>query len=144
MATALKHIERAFSKAGIKPAEEPLTNSEIEDALDCLNDLLSNWDGTGILKGTDPVMNPSDELAVPRYASWAIKSNLALMIAGEYGIQISQALAFDAVNSMNSLLSISLDKSPLPYPSTLPRGSGSDWGFGWRRNFYPEEKENNF
>ena len=146
MTTARKIIERAFSKAGIRAAETPLEASEISDGLDVLNDMLVSWDATNTLKGVPPVMNADDELAAPRYAIGAIKANVAILIAGEYGITVTQSMAYDASNSLSELVKASINLRGIEYPSTLPVGSGNrdEFGDGYDRKYFPEDKTLNF
>jgi hypothetical protein len=144
--TALRIIERAFSKAGVKTAEEPLSASEIEDGLDALNDLLASWGATGTIEGIDPIMNPSDELITPREADWALKSNLAVVISGEYGIQVNQILTTEADNALSEFVKSRLSLTQIAYPSTLPKGSGNyhnDYE-DWNSDFFPADKKENF
>jgi len=142
--TALKIIERAFSKAGIKPAEASLTASEIEDGLDALNDLLAAWGANGTLKGVNPVMNPSDEMITPREADWALKSNLGVIISGEYGEQVNKILLTEADNALSEFLSATTNLDQIPYPSTLPKGSGNDQDYDWYSDFFEDDTEENF
>lgn len=146
MSTAQKILDRAFTKNGIRAAETPLTPSEISDGLDVLNDLLASWDSTGVLKGITPVMDVSEDLMEPRYSTWAIKTHVAAILAGEYGVQVTQALAADVVNSMNSMLSASINLQDLEFPSTLPIGSGNRnlYGEGFDRDFFREDQKRNF
>jgi hypothetical protein len=144
MATALKIIERAFSKIGVKAAETPLQPSEINDGLDVLNDMLATWGATGVLKGVDPVMNATDEVKAPRYSLWAIKANVAILLAGEYGIQVSQAMANDAVSSLQQMTMAQIDMSDIPFPSTLPVGSGNYDGMGVEEDFFSIDNTQNF
>lgn len=146
MATVLKIIERAFSKAGIKPAETPLSAAEIEDGIDALNDMLSAWNATGLLEGVDLAANPGDAFEAPRESLWMIKANLALTLAGEYAINPSQMMLEDARNSMSSWIKSSVQLRQLNFPGTLPRGSGNQWqeDTGWYRDFFPEDEKENF
>jgi hypothetical protein len=144
MTTALQIIKRAFAKVGIRAAETPLQASEINDGVDVLNDMLATWGATGVLKGVDPVMNATDEVKAPRYAIWAIKANVAILIAGEYGIEVSRSLANDATSSLAQMLSVEIDMTNMPFPSTLPRGSGNYWGVGWEDSFFPADNTQNF
>lgn len=146
MATARKILERAFSKIGVRAAETPLTAAEISDGLDVLNDLISTWDATGTLKGVAPVIDVSADLKEPRYATWALKANVAILLAGEYGIPVSQALAVDASSSKSEMVKASMNLQDLEFPSTLPIGSGNrdEYGTGYDRDFFPENSKRNF
>ena len=144
MTTALHIIERAYSKAGIRAEESPLTNSQVQDGLDILNDLLAQWGTNGTLQGAVPVENVDDEVVVPRFADGALKANLAIRLIGEFGGDVTQAMAFDATDSLNELLKASLDLT-VSYPSTLPVGSGNQGRvFGVEREFFRGGKKRNF
>lgn len=146
MTTALKIIERGFQKAGIKAAETPLKASEVADGLDVLNDILNSWNATGLLKGIGPVDDEGTDLQEPDYATWALKATLAIMIAGEYGIDVTQAMAVDKTDSMSALVTASANLNDTEYPSTLPIGSGNrnQYGYGYDRDFFPENNKENF
>ena len=146
MTTALQVIERAFSKAGVKPSETPLTASEVSDGLDTWNDLLSEWGTNGTLKDAVPVESVNDDLEIPRYAFGAIKANLAIRLAPEYDRQVTQGMAFDATSSLNELVKAGIDLSNVHFPSTLPVGSGNqdDLFIGAQDEFFPMPKKRNF
>jgi hypothetical protein len=146
MATARHIIERAFSKIGIRAAETPLQASEIEDGRDVLNDLLKSWDATGTLKGVPPVDDVENVLEAPPYSHWALKANVAILLAGEYGIVVSQAIANDAVKSLAEMVKASINLRDIKFPSTLPRGSGNSGAYrvGYEREFFAEDDNPNF
>ena len=144
MSTGRQILTRAFSKAGVKVSEAPLTASEIEDGLDLLNDLLSTWDATGTLKGVPPIAEVDDIVKAPRHALWALKANVAILLAGEYGIQVSQAMANDATSSMREMVKASIDLSNVEYPDSLPSGSGNINTDYADEDFFPSNTKINF
>ena len=146
MSTAQNIIDRAFSKAGIKIAEEPLSASEIADGLDALNDLLVRWDATGTLKGVEPVLDVGTNLMEPRYATDALKSQLAIILAGEYGIDVSPILVRNTDQAISDMVSASINLRDVKFPSTLPvgTGDGGNFGLGYDRVFFPEDDAENF
>jgi len=146
MSTAQAIINRAFSKIGVRAAETPLSSAEVDDALDVLNDLLASWDSTGTLTGVAPVSVVGDELLEPRASTWALKANLAVLLAGEYGIPISQSLAQDVTESTRQMIAALGNLQNLEFPSTLPIGSGNrdEFGTGYDRDFFPENTKRNF
>lgn len=146
MSTARRIIERAFSKAGIRASESPLEASEMADGLDTLNDLLKAYNGTGLLKGVAPVSNVDDDLLEPDESTWMLKANLAIMLAGEYRIPVTQGMAADAMLSKSAWISSSTNLSNIEYPSTLPLGSGNQDSFrsGIDESFFPETDKTNF
>lgn len=146
MTTALKIITRAFQKATIKAAETPLTAAELEDGLDALNDIINQWNATGLLKGVSPVADSNTDLFEPDYATAALKANLATIMCGEYDIPVNQGLAVDASQSKSNLISASTNLEDIEFPSTLPVGSGNDnqYGYDYNRDFFPENEDDNF
>ena len=90
-----------------------------------MNDLLSAWDATGVLANIELVSDVDDETLIPRNAEWMVKANIAIMIAGEYGIPISQSMAVDATQSVEEWLKATLSLTEVQPPATLPRGSGN-------------------
>jgi hypothetical protein len=147
MTTALHMINRAFSKAQIKPAETPLTASEVSDGLDVMNDLLAHWDATGTLKGVPLMDDVNDTVDCPRYAERAIKASIAVMIAGEYNVPVTQAMAVDVSDGLAAMIaaggSLSID---IEFPDTLPRGSGNrdDYYTYVDEDFFPNNTKLNF
>ena len=146
MSTGTVIVTRAFSKATIKPAETPLSASELADGLDILNDLLSAWDATGTLKGIAPISTIGTNLWEPRYATAALKATIAVKLCGEYGLLVPPALAKDEIDSMSSMIAASFNGQALALPSTLPVGSGNrnEFGTGYDRDFFPENDKRNF
>jgi hypothetical protein len=147
MTTALHVINRAFGKIGVRAAETPLTASEVQDGLDTLNDMLSEWDNTGILKGVFPVKEPEDALTMPRYADGAVKNNLAIRLASEYDRDITAGMAQNAKDSMGALISASINLNITEYPSILPTGSGNTgdkFGIGDNSEFFKENPVKHF
>jgi hypothetical protein len=139
-------IKRAFSKAGIKPAETPLSDSEIEDGLDSLNDLLSEWDVNDTLVGVPLLDDVNEVVECPRYADGALKAAIAIRIAGEYNIPVTQAMAVDASASLSAMIAASTDFSDIEFPDTLPIGSGNrDYGHTYENDvFFPRNTKRNF
>lgn len=125
MTTALKIIQRAFQKATIKAAETPLTDSEVEDGLDALNDLLSRWDATGTLPGIARVADVNTDLLEPEYATGALKAKLATIMCGEYALPVSQGLAVDVSEAVRDMITAQANLGDVAYPSSLPRGPGT-------------------
>lgn len=144
MATAQHIIERAFAKIGVKATETPIEASEMQDGLDCLNDLLSEWDSTGALKGVSPVKLVSDTVEAPRYADGALKSYLAIKLANEYNRSIQPGMLADAQSSYNNMVIAESDNEKGVFPSTLPMGSGNRDGINYYDDFFPGKSKDNF
>jgi hypothetical protein len=144
MATASHIITRALTRLGVRASETSLQADEIQDGLDLLNDMLSNWESLYNL-GFSPVQGIADEVRVPRFADAAVIDSLAIMMAPEYSRPISPALASSAQMSLSNMLSASLDLTDVDMPSTLPLGSGNQCNDGYLDDrFFPEKGKVNF
>lgn len=93
--TYLDLIRRAMRSIGVLHHAENPTDSEAQDALDTLNDMLEAWRIEGVdleyltASLTDTVPYPNDHIAAMRY-------NLAAELAGEYGAEIPPVVAVRA------------------------------------------------
>ena len=125
MATALDVITGAVVLLGVRTAESPLEPSEAEDGLVALNDMLNEWNLDDIDIGFETIDDVQDELFVDTGTEGAIKSNLAVYIAPEYGRIVSDALAFRAKTGKAAVRG-SISLRPLEFPDTLPVGSGNE------------------
>ena len=125
MATAREYITRALAKLGVKAAESSIEASELTDGIETLNDMLTEWEGSGILLGFEPVASGDDEIRAPRLAQAAIKSNLAIRLAPDYSRPVSAELAAEARGATKSMLRAIVKIGDVAYPSTLPTGSGN-------------------
>lgn len=143
MATASDVVNRALTKAGIRADESTVTASQMNDGTDALNDMLISWENSGILLGFQPVSNSADEIRVPRHALAAIKSNLAVFLAGEYGRPANAILLAEAISTKDDLLTSLVQVGDVEYPSTLPQGSGNHY-YDDDLRLFPESKNENF
>lgn len=139
-------IIRALTRLGIRAEETSLEPSEMQDGLDLLNDVLSNWEESGLNLGFSPIAGITDEVRIPRGAVAAAIDALAIMAAPEYSRPISQALIISAKLSYENMLRANVFIGDCDYPSTLPKGSGNECGYdGYIDDtFFPEKDKNNF
>ena len=144
MTTALKIIDRAFSKAGIIAAETPLSDSEVEDGLDALNDILKVWNATGVLKGATATDDVNDHVNCQSHEEAAIKSELAKRMCGEYGKVVTKELLDEAKTAKREMLSVNQNLQDIDFPSTLPKGSGNYKDSYYDDEFFPDQNERNF
>lgn len=149
MATVLDVVTGALKLLEVRAAESPVTAAEAQDGLTALNDMMNEWNVDGINVGYETLDNTDDELFVDLGSIGAIKSNLAVYIAPEYGRIVAPSLQERADRSKKSVrTSIPLNSSQ--FPDTLPIGSGnednfssSDGDFAGNLNssrFYPENR----
>lgn len=143
MATATYYVTRALTRLGIRASETSLQADEIQDGLDLLNDMLSNWEEVYNL-GFSPVQGVSDEVRVPRGANAAIIDALAIAMAPEYSRPISQALIAAGKLSFDNMLSANTFIGDVDMPDTLPLGSGNQCDDGDDRRFFSQKDKVNF
>jgi hypothetical protein len=144
MATANDIIARAFSRAGIKASEAALEPDEIQDGLDLLNDMLSNWEPIHHL-GFSPVAGVADEIRIPRFANAAVIDAFAIVLSPEYHKPVSQGLAASAKLSMDNMMSANINLDDVDMPSTLPLGSGNECSdSGDDSRFFAQKDKVNF
>lgn len=122
-----------------------MTDGEIADGLDILNDIIKEWTAIGILTGVSPTYDSDVDLMEPDYATAALKSQVGMKLIVEFGYDgdLSVAAA-DANQSYHNML-IAKPKIPIVYPDTLPKGSGnhSEVETIWN-DFFPTNQKDNF
>lgn len=79
------------------------TADELTDGLEWLNGMLSYWRGTGADVGAAFPLALSDNLYAPDEWILAIKNNLRIMIAEQYGRQVAPATAFLASKGLQAI-----------------------------------------
>lgn len=121
----------------VQSDEAPIEQSEARAAIRVLNDLMLAWAAQGLSMGYTVVADMADILTVPDGAIRGIKANLALELAPKYDVAITPAMTYRAKEGLKAIRELCIEIAPLEYPSTLPVGSGNDWG----TDFYPESDE---
>ena len=145
MASGADIVNGALRKLGVNPSDSAITGQEMSDGIDALNDMLIEWENSGIVLGFAPIADPADTIRVPRGTEAAIKSNLAGRMASEYSKQISQSLAGEILASSENMLRLIMKPIEVEFPDTLPLGSGNqciDTNIDQR--FFPANKDENF
>ena len=138
MATASDIIKGALRKLGIRSSESPISDSEMADGLEDLNDL---GEAKLLFRAVPTV---STELNVPRNMVGALKLVLAEKIAPDYeGLIISPTLAKEISKAWDDIYRYRNGKLDVKFPSTLPMGSGNqEADYLWDDDFFAESKTN--
>ncbi len=123
--TALDIVTGALQLLEIRVAESGVSSAEGVDGLTALNDMMNEWNVDGIDVGYESLDDTADEIFVDLGSIGAMKANLAIYIAPEYGRTPSQALERRARRSKNSLRA-AIPINPSQFPDTLPVGSGNE------------------
>ena len=138
MATASEAIEDALGFILVRSAEAPLSADDEATGRRVLNDMLMEWAGRGLRLGFNKIDNIADDLTVPDASLLAIKQNLGVLLAPQYGRQPDPLLISNASKSLKQMMVRVVNLAPSPLPETLPVGSGNDigWGFNNADDFY--------
>lgn len=144
MTTALEIIIDASEEIGYKAAEVPMEAADIQLGLRKLNDMLAEWNGSGIKLGASPVELPADTVRIPRGAVAAVKLNLAGRLAVPFKQPITPELAAAIRASTQSLLRMLVKPIDVQFPSTMPSGSGNSCDAFDDDTFLGEDQKVNF
>lgn len=118
-------VENALTMLGIRLAQAALTAEEAVDGLFSLNDMMAEWELDGINVGYEALDETTDIIHVIPGAIAAIKPNLAIYLAPEYGRIVTASLEKRARSSKRALRS-SIQLRRAQFPDTLPIGSGNE------------------
>lgn len=140
MATASDIIKGALRKLGVRESESAISDSEMADGLEDLNDLGS------ANKLFAPVANVSDTIRIPRGLDGALKLVLAEKLLPDYSdIQLTPVLAKSFNGAWNEIWRITNGTIEVNFPNTLPLGSGNDDSYYlWDDVFFRESEKLNF
>jgi hypothetical protein len=83
---AIDMITRAYRLANVINANEVPDAEQGVTGLEALNDMMTQWDGDGIKLGWTVVGGQADTLPLQRQDYRAVRFNLAVELAGEFGI----------------------------------------------------------
>ena len=132
MATAGEIASQALKRILVEADEAPLEASEYADFLDAMNNYMAALEGDGYLFGYEPVGNVNDEVTVPDSILRALVANLAIDVHADYGGQITDSLAKQAVEGYRTLLRVGKPRKDAAVNARLPDGSGN-----WNTYHYP-------
>lgn len=144
MTTAADIVKGSLRLLQVIGSETPIEADEIADGIEDLNDWASALETGYIALGFTPVVNSGDTVNIPRQAVGMYKTNLAIYIAGQYGMPISQSLVKSAQDSMSMVLNTFQGVIIPQLPDTLPIGDGNvcnDYDEG-QRFFNPNQQAN--
>lgn len=141
MAYTVEQVLRpALQELLVQGSETPLEADEYRDTIFALNTWMADLEARGVDLGYTTVDSLSDAVTVPDGAIMGIVSNLALLIAPQFGAVPSNELYRKAKRGMNTIYKLGQTIVDSEYPCTLPRGSGNNPSPFWGDNFYREEE----
>ena len=126
MTTATEIIHDALQEILVQADEQEYQPAEYSAGLRGLNDMMSEWDALGYSLGYTLLTDITGTVTVSAALIGAVKTNLAVRLASQFNIQISQPLAISAKNGMRAVQNISVVVKPSQLPETLGIGSGNE------------------
>ena len=143
--TAGAVVNKALRLISVKVAGVDITDEEMADGIEALNDMMLEMAAKGLYLGYKVMTSAEDVMTTPDWANQAIKYNLAIAVAPEYVVTVSAALGAIAQEALDHIISRAEVPGPVSFPDTLPTGSGNDlYGdidrYGYR--FFPDRTDN--
>jgi hypothetical protein len=143
MTTVAQVAKASLQRILVQASEAPLEADEYQDFLFAMNNYMTDLAAKGVNLGYTVVADLADTITIPDGAIRGLIANMAVEVAPDYGVQISEALARAASEGMVSMRMLGQTMAGSRYPSTLPMGSGNE-GVGSLNissHFYPEMED---
>jgi hypothetical protein len=141
MTTGTEVIHDALQEILVQADEQEYQPAEYQSGMRALNDMVSEWDISGLALGFTLLTNIADPVTVPAGLIGAVKSNLAVRLAPQFDKQITPGLFALAKSGMKAVRHFAVVQLPTRMPSTMPIGSGNEresYSNYSTRKFYPE------
>lgn len=101
MATVADLIERSLRTLGILAASETPKADQLTDGFLALNDMLDGWAAEGL--DVSPFAATTDEVDLPPGYARALRYNLAVELADDYGVAVPPTVGGNAADSKTIL-----------------------------------------
>jgi len=144
MTTGTEVIHDALQHILVQSDEQEYQPSEYQAGLRGLNEMMLEFDISGLALGFTLLVNVTDTVTVPAGLISAIKSNLAVRLAPQFDKSVTLGLATLANSGMKAIRRYAVVQRPTRLPSTMPIGSGNErdnYANYSTRKFYPEPDE---
>lgn len=141
MTTATQVIHDAFQEILVQADEQEYQPAEYQAGLRALNDMLQEWDVSGLSLGFTLITNITQAVTVPASLIGAVKTNLAMRLAPQFDSDITPGLALSAKNGMRAVRIYAVSTNPTSLPSIMPVGSGNEDEYYSTRRFFPAPEE---
>ena len=133
-------INDCYSKMRISGLTTQPTPSELELALDGLEDMAAEYESRDMCAGYNfqDSPNPSDESGIERKFKQAFSGPLALRLLSNFGKQLTPELKIQADQAISNLAARTAQLRQTQYPSRQPIGSGNSLrGNRWSKFYTP-------
>ena len=134
--TAAQAVKRIGQKILLLESEAPIPPDISQDILFQINVYMSAQDTNGIKLGFTWLNDLGDTVTIADGAIMGLIANVAVVMAGEYNMPVSQSLLTEAATGLDAMRKIGVQIGSTAFPETLPIGSGNE--FTDSEVFYPE------
>ena len=138
--TKIDFINGAYTRARISGLTKLPTPSDIELALERLEDMAALWQGNNICTGYafEDTPDPNTPHNVPRQYWSAYKSNLAMLLLSDFGKDPKPSLAAEAAGTFSAMSASTAKITETQYPGRQAVGSGNSIRYNrWSRYYQP-------
>jgi hypothetical protein len=144
MATAAQVSKAILQEILVHGAESQLEAVEFQDTIFAMNNYMTAIDANGIHLGYTVVSDLGDTITVPAGALQGIISNVAVMVAPQFGAEIPQGLAIKAKVGLRAMRKLGVTLASMQFPGTLPLGSGNETTNNWdsEQHFFFNSEDN--
>ena len=126
MATAAQVTKAILQEILVHGSESELEAVEFQDTVFTMNNYMTAQDASGIKLGYTVVTDLGDEITIPNGALQGLISNVAIMVAPQFGATVEQSLIAKAQMGLSAMRKLGVSQERMRFPSTLPRGSGNE------------------
>ncbi len=142
METASSLITDAFAEILLQANEQEIQSVDFQTGMRYLNRMMGAWDASGLSFGYTKVSKASDPITVPDGAIEGMIFNLALRLAPQFDMPVTNELRVNARNGLKAIRRFAVTTTQAPYPCTLPIGSGNEQsGYQADYHFYPCDQD---
>jgi len=127
MATAGEIIVDALQDLIVQASESEINADEAQTAIRFMNNYMASIAAfPGINLGYTKIANLADTVTIPEGAYRGLIANLAIALAPQYNVPLTNELVLAAKSGQSAMLALSFNIGKTQYPNTLPRGSGNN------------------
>jgi hypothetical protein len=141
--TAAQLLKQSLQEILVQASEAPLEADEYRDCIFVMNTFMADLEANGVDIGYTPVDSLSDVITVPDGAIMGMVSNIAILIAPQFGKAVPFELGKKAKKGMSTIYRLGQTVAITEFPNTMPTGSGNTGDGLWYDTFYPGAEDGN-
>lgn len=135
-ATKRALIMQALEDIGITEDFDP-TPEELQSALRRMDRMAAEWEGIGVSVGYDMAGGLNDLAGIPVSAENCFAVNLGVRIARSFGKAVTADAKVEAGQALNAMMVAHITVPEVPYPASLPLGTGNRQGV-MEQQYFPD------